>query len=164
MITKVILLLTWITAQYYYSRGLYKLMENLMSDASQKTHAIQIRVSANMLDRIDTMLSNSDFKNRADLCRSAIRNYLNQLETDGIGGGSVLDDDPKNETVQILQQILAYQSLHSHMVLQSLNEILQALRHDSIENNDLIKTALDFVQSEHKNILKRIDDVLGTIQ
>lgn len=136
-----------------------------MSSNSQKTHAIQIRVSAKMLKRIDSLLNISDFKNRADFCRTAIRNHLNEIELGGIGGGgaSVVPNYDNEDIMEVMQQILAYQSLQVHMLTEHLNHNLQAKTHTSIKANDLINNALEFVQKEHENLLKRINDLLTTL-
>lgn len=136
-----------------------------MSKDAQKTHAIQIRVSAKMLERIDSLLKVSDFKNRADFCRTAIRNHLNEMELGGIGGGgeSFIRNTGNEEIMQLMQQILAYQSLQVHMLTEHLNTNLQSTRNNSIKANDLINQALEFVEQEHENLLQRITDLLNTL-
>ena len=129
------------------------------------TTAVHIRVSDDLLTLIDQIRIATKHDSRADLTRTALREFLDN-QGDQIGSRRHFSKSMNKRMdglEQMLMQMQANQTATMILVAQLNSEILTATGRKDINPADSVKDAFDVAQEQHDNVQNRSQEIVAML-
>ena len=129
-------------------------------------NAIHVRISDDLMTLVDQVRIAGKHRSRADLARSALREYLDN-QSDQIGSRRHFNKTMNKRMDRLERQLVQMQVTQTTtiiLVAQMVSELLMATTgKDDLNAALAVKEAFDVTQLQHENIQKRSQEIVAML-